>query len=434
MFPANSPVRNSGKVAVMVAVMLPTALIPILAIGVDGGNLMNDQREVQSAVDAAALQAATRLFIDNPDHVGNTKPVPQTSNALAEAIARLEDHGMMSDNCKVRTVNIPATSTNERVDGAPGTVEVEVQYQQARYFSRIWGGDDLIVTARSVARVRNFSQGVGILVLEEHDNKAFYGRGSGKLLVKDGNVTVNSDGATAAQTDGTTVVLGATGFDVTGGYTGEGYYLTPYPTAGPATPFTGSVPVPDPLRDLPEPSPSTLIPQTAPANEGPRDSTIELEPGYYSDRLFYDGPRNIFLKPGLYYLEEGIGFQGQVSVYGEGVTLFSAGSGDNNINIGGSGAWNLTAPTSGTYEGIVIFQSRNTADPETTSIIRGNGEAGLTGIVYTPTTKTTLTGGGEQYLEARFITRTFEINGSGTFIIDYPATKPDRLPSIELVE
>jgi hypothetical protein len=58
----------------------------------------------------------------------------------------------------------------------------------------------------------------------------------------------------------------------------------------------------------------------------------------------------------------------------------------------------------------------------------------LTGIVYTPTTNVELTGGGSQILAARFITRTLEVNGSGQFIIDYPATKPDRLPTIELVE
>jgi len=427
-------VAKSGKLAVMVAVMLPTALIPILAIGVDGGNLMNDQRAVQAAVDAAALQAATSLFLDNPKHVGNTRPLANTSGAQEAAMARLEDHGLTSANCKIRTINIPAISSNERINGKPGTVEVEVKFLQPRYFARIWGADDLVVTARAVARVRNFSQGVGILVLEEHDNKALYGRGQATLLVNDGNITVNSDGSQAAQTDGSRIVLAATGFDVTGDYTGGGYYLTPYPSAGPTVPYTGSIPVPDPLRDVPEPSPSELVLQKAPPNDGPSGSVITLEPGYYPDRLFYDGPRTVKLKPGVYYLEKGIGFQGQVQVQGEGVTLFSAGSGGNNINIGGGGAWSLTAPIAGTYEGIVIFQSRGTADPNTTAIIRGNGGANLTGIVYTPTTNVELTGGGSQVLAARFITRTLEVNGSGEFIIDYPATRPDRLPTIELVE
>lgn len=434
MFHANSPVRKSGKVAVLVALMLPTALIPVLAIGVDGGNLMNDQREVQSAVDAAAIQAATRLFIDNSDHLGNTAPLANTNQAIAEALARLEDHGMTSASCKVRTVNVPATSTNPRVNGKPGTVEIVVEYKQPRYFSRIWGGEDLVVAARSVARVRNFSQGAGILVLEEHDDLAFYGHGTGTLLVNDGNVTVNSDSPEASVTSGTSVVVGATGFDVTGGYTGEGYYLTPYPSSGPTTPFTGSVPVPDPLAHVPEPDKSSLVAQQAPKNGGNSNAPIRLNPGYYSQRLFFSADREVILNPGLYYFDKGITFAGGASVTGHGVTLFNAGSGQNHIDIGGGGSWNLTAPTSGPYEGIVIFQSRNTADRSTSNVIKGNGSSNLQGIVYTPTTNTTLTGTGDQTLQARFISRTFELAGTASFIIDYPASSPDRLPSIELVE
>lgn len=434
MFSANSPVRNSGKVAVMVAIMLPTALIPILAIGVDGGNLMNDQREVQSAVDAAAIEAATRLFLDNPTHVGNTRPLANTSNAISAALARLEAHSMTSGNCRVRTVNVPANSENPRVDGKPGTVEILVEYNQPRYFSRIWGGDDLVVAARSVARVRNFSQGAGILVLEKHDDQAFYGHGTGTLLVNDGNVTVNSDSPTASSTSGTSIVVGATGFDVTGGYEGDGYYLTPYPSSGPTVPFTGSVPVPDPLANVPEPDKNSLVPQRAPKNGGPGTDPIVLDPGYYSQRVFYSSDREIILNPGLYYFERGISFAGGVSVTGHGVTLFNAGSGNNNIDIGGGGSWNLTAPTSGPYADIVIFQARSTADPSTRSVIKGNGSASLRGVVYTPTTHTLLTGTGDQTLQARFISRTFELAGTASFVIDYPASSPDKLPSIELVE
>lgn len=426
--------QRSGKIAVLVAVMLPTVLIPLLAIGVDGGNLMNSQREVQAAVDAAVLQAARELYLDNRTHRGNTRPLDNTEGAKAAALARLDAHDLTSAACQSRTVNIPATSTNPRVNGKPGTVEVVVSYLQQRSFSRIWGTSDLVVTARAVARIRSFSQGAGIIILEESDDQALYGRGGGTLIVNDGGVAVNSDGLSAAQTDGSTTVLAATGFDVAGDYTGDGFYLSPYPGSGATVPYTGSVPVTDPLRDVPEPNPSDYTHQTPPPNGGPSGSAITLKPGHYSQRLFYDGPRTIVLEPGIYYLEKGMGLQGQVALKAEGVMIYNVGSGSDNIELGGGSQWALTPPTSGPYQGIAIFQSRNTADPTTTSVLRGNGGAGVKGEVYTPTTQTRLTGGGTQALGSRFITRTLEMDGSGLFTIDYPSARPDELPNIELVE
>jgi hypothetical protein len=316
----------------------------------------------------------------------------------------------------------------------PGTVEVVVTHRQPRWFSGIWGSDNLGVTARAVARVRSFSQGAGIILLEDVDDRALYGRGNGTLLVDGGNVTVNSTGSSAAQTDGTTTVLASTGFDVSGDYTGHRYFLTPYPSAGSTTPYTNSVPVTDPLADLPEPHPGDFPTQVAPPNAGPSGGTITLQPGYYSDRLFYDGPRTVVMEPGLYYLEQGIGLQGQVQFRGNEVMIYNAGSGDNNINLGGKGQWTLTPPTSGTYKGISIFQSRNTADPTTTSILRGNGGSGVYGTIYTPTTQTLLVGNGNQVLGSQYISRTLEIAGEGLFTIDYPSARPDTSPAIELIE
>jgi len=277
---------RAGKVAVVVALLLPTVLMPLLAIGVDGGMMMADHRSVQSAVDAAALQAARQLYVDNALHVGNSSGLEFTQNAKIAALDSLVAHGFTVENCEVRTVNIPATSTNERIHGRPGTVEVEVRFLQSRYFSAIWGREDLVVSARSVARVKDFSQGSGVIVLEENDDQALYGRGSGTLIVNEGNISVNSTGQTAADTNGAEIVLAATGFDVAGGYEGGGYYLSPYPQSGTTTPYTNSPPVLDPLRNLPEPNPADYKVQKAPSNGGQSGDVITLQPGRYTKKLF----------------------------------------------------------------------------------------------------------------------------------------------------
>lgn len=431
---AIGPLSRAGKVAVLVAIMLPTVLIPLLALGVDGGMLANNRRRLQAATDAAALSAVAELYRDNANHRNNLVQPSVTTGAQSAALGSLSLHGFTSDNCQARTVTIPATSSNPRINGAPGTIEVLVTYRQARSFSRIWASGDLAVTARAVARVRNFSQGNGIILLEESDNRALYGRGGGRLLVNGGGVVVNSTGSTAAETNGNSTVLAATSFDVSGGYTGNRYFETPYPAAGSTEPYTNSVPVLDPLRDLPEPNQADYPVQTAPANDGPSGSTITLQPGRYTTRLFYDGPRTIQLMPGVYYLDRGIGLQGQVQLVGSGVMIYNAGSGSNNIDLGGQGLWSLSPPTSGAYAGVSIFQSRYTASEETTSILRGNGGAGVTGMIYMPTTKVKLTGNGTQTLGSQFIARTLELDGQGHFTVDFAAATSPQEPVLDLVE
>src|ERR1700731_4600732 len=53
--------RRLGTVAVIVAVSL-TALLGVLAIGLDGGLLLTERRRAQSTADAAALAAAADLY------------------------------------------------------------------------------------------------------------------------------------------------------------------------------------------------------------------------------------------------------------------------------------------------------------------------------------------------------------------------------------
>jgi len=427
--------HRAGKVAVLVAIMLPTVLIPLLAIGVDGGMLMEVRRQLQSAVDAAALSAAVELYRSNPTHAGNSVQPSATATAQTAALDALDTHGFPSAKCQVRTVNLPATSTNPRINGKPGTVEVVVTYLQPRSFSKLWGTADLPVTARAVARVREFSQGNGVIVLEKTDSKALWATGNGMLVVNEGGVMVNSTSSAAATTSGGNSVLAGTSFDIVGGVAGSNFYLSPYPASGPAQPYTNSVPVSDPLADLPEPNPADYPVQIAPPNAGPANGTITLQPGRYTTRLSYSGPRTIALSPGIYYLEKGISLSGQAQLTGTNVMLYNTGSGSSNgIDLTGQGVWSLSPPQSGTYQGISIFQSRNTADTSTPTKLAGNGGSGVTGTIYTPTTPTTLSGNGTQVLGSQFIGRTLEMSGNGNFTINYPSEKAPQPPVIELVE
>ena len=95
----------------------------------------------------------------------------------------------------------------------------------------------------------------------------------------------------------------------------------------------------------------------------------------------------------------GLTVSGNASISGAGVLIFNAGSNYPNtggtygsIALSGNGTFSLSAPTTGTYAGIVVFQSRD--NPQALSL-SGNAMAGLTGTVYAPEAQLVLSGNGQ---------------------------------------
>ena len=99
------------------------------------------------------------------------------------------------------------------------------------------------------------------------------------------------------------------------------------------------------------------------------------------------------MEPGIYVIAGG-GFtvSGNASLTGDGVTIYNAGSNYpdsggsfSSIALSGNGEVDLSAPTSGTYTGILIFQARDNSKSITLS---GNAVLGLNsgygGIIYAP--------------------------------------------------
>ena len=131
--------RRRGAVAVLVAVLL-TVILGFLAIAVEGGLLRDNRRKVQGAADAAALAAATELFVHYPaieaSDFSNCDPGGAgAAAALASAAANGFPDG---EGTSTVVVNIPPASGPFK--NKAGYAEVVVTFNQPRYFSRIWGG------------------------------------------------------------------------------------------------------------------------------------------------------------------------------------------------------------------------------------------------------------------------------------------------------
>jgi hypothetical protein len=166
------------------------------------------------------------------------------------------------------------------------------------------------------------------------------------------------------------------------------------------------------------------------------NDTQTLLPGYYSGGLQISGGTTINLSPGDYYLDS-IGQAASLSMNStndlitgtDGVTLHIIGDADLGINIKG-GNIDISAPTTGTYAGVGIYQKRdptyscakscahpwNSAAP--ISNFNGNGILNVDGAVYMPHNRLELGGTGELYME-RVVADRMLISGSGLKEINY---------------
>jgi predicted outer membrane repeat protein len=144
------------------------------------------------------------------------------------------------------------------------------------------------------------------------------------------------------------------------------------------------VSVPDPLVGLASPSPTGLSNYGAFGLTGNTSQTIT--PGIYS-QITVSGSARLTLNPGIYIIEGGdLTVTGNASISGTGVTIYNAGSNYPNsggnfggITLSGNGMFNLSAPTTGAYAGILIFQSRQNTRALSLS---GNATAGMSGTIY----------------------------------------------------
>jgi Flp pilus assembly protein TadG len=434
-----------GSVTVVVALCL-VALLGIVALTVDGGTLFEARRSVHGAADAAALAAATEIWNKNPDKAADTALAVASSNGYKNdasgGTAAGTSHVQIRLGGEVPLVASP-TITDPAGKLLPSYVEVTITYYQQRHFSRLFGSSTLPIQARAVARGLRASARYGIIVLDKTASGALNVAGNGFTTVKDGSVIVNSDHATEAAlgqgNSGGAII--ADNFFVNGGITEQGGNQFR------GTEYTGIPPSPDPLRHLPVPDPSALpAGSTTPVESKDENGNrvFTYKPGRYTGGLALAGggttpPTNV-LEPGIYYMDGG-GFSvtGQANLTANGIMIYNAPrTSTDQIYIAGQGKIVITPPTSGPYQGVSIFQARDSTVPLD---IRGNGGAYITGAIYAASAAVNVQGNGDaaagagnQLLGSQFVSRSMRIAGNGGFTIDSPDGVFPNLRDIRLVE
>ncbi|MGH9414060.1 MAG: DUF192 domain-containing protein [Terriglobales bacterium] len=375
--------RQSGQTMVLVVLAL-AVLLGIAGLGADVGVARVEQTRLQAVADAAAIAGASNI---------------PSNNVLAGAQSAATLNGFSSGSGgDTLTVNHPPRSGPHAGDAA--YIEVIASRQQPTFFANVFGIASLTPSARAVAHLGN---GAGcIYVLDPYAADALQLNGSFDIQMQCA-LYIDSDSSIALLANGSGT-LSASAIGVAGGALINGS-ISVQPSL-----TEGMIPLNDPLASLPVPSASGSCSTTTIVN-GTGDAT--LNPGLYCAPLIINGSPTVTFNPGVYFLQAGIIMNGSPTLLGAGVTLYnSAGA----FTLNGSAATELSAPTTGPYAGILVFQARSNLLPLT---INGN-QSVLNGAVYAPTARIVDNGslsGSSSY--SIFVGGTVTINGSADFNDDF---------------
>lgn len=394
----------------MVAVLVALALLPLMAavaLLIEGGILQARRRHVQAGADAAAHAAACVLAKNYATDAGLD---PQSkARSAAQAVAAL--NGYNNDNTtSTVAINIPPGSGP--FSGRAGNAEVAITHRQPRTFGALFGSGVIPITARAVGRV--VSNAPPSILLTDPSAAGALTLTGGARLTASGLIQVNSSHAWAVDASNGAYATDNGGMSIVGGYRIPSW-ATPS-TFFSRSPLTTQASAPDPYASVPAPAWSGLPARGAP---NPPYGSATLEPGLYQGGLTLGGGMTITMNPGLYYFKGGnFTVANGVRLSGSGVTLFfDTGA----VNFQGGTTITLSAPTSGTYKAIVLFQDR--ANTTSLNNIANGATVNMTGALYAPQAPLTIAGGawGASY-GTQFIVRSLNLSNGVNVSINTPSS------------
>lgn len=394
---------ESGQTVIVAALAL-VVVIGAIGLAVDVGRLRYVKHNIQKAADAAAIAAGLEIRV-----CGSNITCTAMQTAAKRAIA---ENGYTVDNFLINCAAAPSTGlslTLNRPACALGNsdpnrnknsyVEVVVSSVEHTYFARLLGWDNVRITARAEA---TRSSGPCIYALDPSS--------AGAISILAG-IAVNANCAIIDESTSPYALscvvgafLTAPKVNVAGGVGSLlcGLSTTPRTNIPPPTPA-------DPLAYLPKPTVGECGTTTSsPYTGAPKAVNILLfgnytfNPGVYCGGISITAAvaTNITFNPGVYILKTGKNALGIESggfvltasllsnITATGVTFYNAGP-FGSLSVTAPAAVGLSnvkisAPTSGTYSGILFFQ-----DPADTSsgtfvanLLQGSK---LEGAIYLPT-------------------------------------------------
>ncbi|MCB1535663.1 MAG: hypothetical protein KDJ44_13285 [Rhodoblastus sp.] len=327
---------------------------PVLALAagsaIDYTRLVNSRSTLQSIVDGAALAGAQALRLANA-----------TSGTVDQAVASyVASHGGATDSSLTVTSSLTANNTVVTVQGsrlAPSVVN--------RYVGLI----NMRVDARAQARAVGNTQPICVIGLDPSQSKTL------EVDVARVQATGCQVVADSIAADGVSITNGAQ--MQSGRLCASGGAKADSSSSYAPTPQTDCPAIADPLAGLPAPAVGACTFTNYKVTSGSQS----LTPGVYCGGIEVGSSAAVNLLPGTYVLKDGgLTVKSNGSLSGNDVTLYFSGSGST-IDVKADSTISLTAPSTGTYAGILMFEDRN-APLHQTHRFESRNAPNLLGTIY----------------------------------------------------
>jgi hypothetical protein len=448
---------ESGQALVLTALAL-AVILGVTGLAIDMGVMRYQKRIEQSAADAAAIAGAQNLKYDG---AGSTGVISGAQNASA-ADGFTSASGV---TCPSSTSGLPTDLAVGTVDvtvcnppiagphaGDSDYVETYVSAGQPTYFMKIFGVDSETITARAVATNLGGGADSGCVYTLGPPNASIEGvniNGSVTLYAPSCGIVDNGD----YNTKGNKLIVTVDSFGMSGNQESTLGTTTCIATPN-SCPTMGMPASADPLGYLTPPCTSCSggntinISGTSDTACGTgctydsSNSTYYISPGTYcSITITGTATENVVFDSGLYIIDgmgsgcttESLNISGNPNISGTGVTFFFTNS--STLNMTGTPLITLSAPTSGTYQGVLFYQDptdTNTNGPS----LGGNTGSNFTGVIYFPNDQFTMYGNNVSYDVGMVICYSLNFSGNPDVTVDGPGGIPggDPLKNAILVE
>ena len=389
---------ESGSVLVIAALSM-TALLGFVAMATDVGLLFRSRRNVQIAADAAAIAGAV-------DYLYNGS----SSSAIAAGKAASSSNGI-TDGTSGAVVSISIPPADGPNAGSAGFIEVIVSRPSKTIFMGMFGLTTMTVKARAVAGTP--TNGQACIWIMATSGTAFDLQGKYDIEAPGCGIYVNSPSANALNVTGNGGTLNAKFLDVVGS-------STSVHATSPTAPSLNAAPRKSPWGNLPGPTEAnggcTTIDKTTTTITGNvSGSAPGLNNGIcYQKAVTLNGAT---LGPGVYMFENGVTISGTVTVNSGTIDIYGG-----TFNQPSNTIVNITAPTSGSYNGIAIMQPSN--NTHNLQVQFGSNNQTLDGYIYAPGAEVFLQDNGGGVTATGVVAGTMFDKASKITIPSYDAAHP----------
>ena len=404
---------ESGQVLVLVVLGM-VALIGIVALAVDGGNVFLDRREAQNAADSAAL---------------------------ASALARVRGENFVQKAHEVAALNgynnDPATNTVQVFSppiegdhvGDIEYIQISITSRVDTFFGGIIGQEFIVNQVSSVTRTKTpelteLIYGYAVISLAPtsdcENRKSFYLYEEATLDITGGGVFINSnnpDCALLQQGNGSIRIRDGYPITIVGGASiQKPQLLTPYP------PSTGRTSIPYPPPFMP---PKVGCSKDAEIDEITGSS---MSAGNWDD--VFPPPDVRELGKGVYCVKDFIIGDGQ-HISGSNVTFVV----DGELRWSGNAKIELSSPKKGDLAGLLIYMP---IDNKNKVVLNGNADTSIKGTILAPGAWIYINGNeSKQGFHSQIIGYRITVKGQSNVIIKYTDKEnydAITMPEVELTE